>query len=211
MRQVQENIRSSSTPSCVFQEPDLIGRMTRDFLTEGVERIVIDNQRECDRAKEVISRISKRSAFKVKLYADSQPIFDRFNITRQISSAFARRVYLKSGGYIVIDETEALVAIDVNSGGHKQGADHHESTILRVNLEAAEEICRQLRLRNIGGLIILDFIDMKMQRDRQAVYNKMKEGLRRDRARTHILPHLFSGINGNDTTTPHGICFGSRL
>jgi ribonuclease G len=139
-RQVQESIRSSSTPSCVFQEPDLIGRMTRDFLTEGVERIVIDNQRECDRAKEVISRISKRSAFKVKLYADSQPIFDRFNITRQISSAFARRVYLKSGGYIVIDETERLVAIDVNSGGHKQGSDHHESTILRVNLEAAEEI-----------------------------------------------------------------------
>lgn len=193
-RQVQENIRSSSTPSCVFQEPDLIGRMTRDFLTEGVERIVIDNQRECDRAKEVISRISKRSAFKVKLYADSQPIFDRFNITRQISSAFARRVYLKSGGYIVIDETEALVAIDVNSGGHKQGADHHESTILRVNLEAAEEICRQLRLRNIGGLIILDFIDMKMQRDRQAVYNKMKEGLRRDRARTHILPISSLGL-----------------
>jgi ribonuclease G len=193
-RQVQESIRSSSTPSCVFQEPDLIGRMTRDFLTEGVERIVIDNQRECDRAKEVISRISKRSAFKVKLYADSQPIFDRFNITRQISSAFARRVYLKSGGYIVIDETEALVAIDVNSGGHKQGSDHHESTILRVNLEAAEEICRQLRLRNIGGLIILDFIDMKMQRDRQAVYNKMKEGLRRDRARTHILPISSLGL-----------------
>ena len=193
-RLVQEKIRSSSTPSCVFQEPDLIGRMTRDFLTEGVERIVIDNHRECERAREVISRISKRSAFKVKLYSDSQPIFDRFNITRQIGSAFARRVYLKSGGYIVIDETEALVAIDVNSGGHKQGMDHHESTILRVNLEAAEEICRQLRLRNIGGLIILDFIDMKMQRDRQTVYNKMKEGLRRDRARTHILPISSLGL-----------------
>ena len=193
-RRVQEKIRSSSTPSCGFQEPDLIGRMTRDFLTEGVERIVIDNHRECERAREVISRISKRSAFKVKLYSDSQPIFDRFNITRQIGSAFARRVYLKSGGYIVIDETEALVAIDVNSGGHKQGMDHHESTILRVNLEAAEEICRQLRLRNIGGLIILDFIDMKMQRDRQTVYNKMKEGLRRDRARTHILPISSLGL-----------------
>lgn len=193
-RQVQENIRSKNTRSCVFQEPDLIGRMARDFLTGDVERIVIDNSREYERTKEVISRISKRSAFKVKLYTDSQPLFDRFNITRQISSAFARRVYLKSGGYIVIDETEALVAIDVNSGGHKQGVDPHESTILRVNLEAADEACRQLRLRNIGGLVILDFIDMKMQRDRQAVYNKMKECLRRDRARTHILPISLLGL-----------------
>ena len=193
-RQVQENIRSNPTPSCVFQEPDLIGRMARDFLTSEIERIVIDNPREYERARDIISKISRRSAMKVKLYMDSQPIFDRFNITRQIGSAFARRVYLKSGGYIVIDETEALVAIDVNSGGHKQGGDQHESTILRVNLEAAEEACRQLRLRNIGGLVILDFIDMKNPRDRQAVFNKMKECLRRDKARTHILPISLLGL-----------------
>lgn len=193
-RQVQENIKTKDTPSCVFQEPDLIERMARDFLTTGVERIVIDNQQEYERAKDVISRISRRSAFKVKLYTDFQPLFDRFNITRQISSAFARRVYLKSGGYIVIDETEALVAIDVNSGGYKQSGDQHESTILRINLEAADEACRQLRLRNIGGLVILDFIDMKSQRDRKAVYDKMKECLRRDRARTHILPISLLGL-----------------
>ncbi len=193
-RQIQENIKNMGTPSCVFQEPDIIGRMARDFLTSDVERIVIDNQKDYERTKDVISKISKRSALKVKLYTDSQPLFDRFNITRQIGSAFARRVYLKSGGYIVIDETEALVAIDVNSGGHKQGVDPHESTILRVNLEAADEACRQLRLRNIGGLIVLDFIDMKMPKDRQAVYNKMKECLKRDRARTHILPISLLGL-----------------
>src|SRR5438046_3586508 len=135
----------------------------------------------------MIGRISKRSTAKVKLYTDSQPVFDRFSITRQLENAFARQVHLKSGGYIVIDETEALVAIDVNTGRHKGGKDQ-ESTIVRVNLEAADEISRQLRLRNMGGLIVLDFIDMKQRRDQQAVYHRMKEGLRRDRAKTHILP-----------------------
>lgn len=191
---VQENIRTKSVPSCVYQEPDLIVRMSRDFLTSDVERIVIDNQAQYERAKEVISKISKRSAYKVKLYTDTAPLFDRFNISRQISSAFARKVFLKSGGYIIIDETEALVAIDVNSGSHKSSQDELDSTIVKVNLEAADEACRQLRLRNIGGLIVLDFIDMKHQKDRQAVYNKMRECLRRDRARTHILPISTLGL-----------------
>ena len=120
-------------------------------------------------------------------YSEAQPIFDRFNISKQLENTFSRQVHLKSGGYIVIDETEALVAIDVNTGRHKGGRDQ-ESSILRVNLEAAEEIGRQLRLRNMGGLIVLDFIDMKSGRDRQLVHNKMRDGLRRDKAKTHILP-----------------------
>jgi len=137
--------------------------------------------------REMISKISKRSAEKVKFYTDPQPIFDRFGITRQLENAFSRQVHLKSGGYIVVDETEALVAIDVNTGRHKGGKDQ-EDAILKVNLEAADEISRQLRLRNMGGLIVLDFIDMKHPRDRQRVYQKMKEGLRRDKAKTHVLP-----------------------
>jgi ribonuclease G len=120
-------------------------------------------------------------------FTDAQPIFDLFNITRQLESTFSRQVHLKSGGYIVIDETEALVAIDVNTGRHKSSKDQ-ESAILKVNLEAADEICRQLRLRNMGGLIVLDFIDMKSRRDQQSVYQRVKEGLRRDKAKTHILP-----------------------
>src|SRR5439155_13426036 len=157
---IQERINRQAPATCVFQEPDLIERTVRDFLTEDVERIVIDNPRNYDRVREMIGRISKRSTAKVKLYTDSQPVFDRFSITRQLENAFARQVHLKSGGYIVIDETEALVAIDVNTGRHKGGKDQ-ESTIVRVNLEAADEISRQLRLRNMGGLIVLDFIDMK--------------------------------------------------
>ena len=173
--------------TCVFQEPDLIERTVRDFLTEDVERIVVDNLKAHDRMREMISKISKRSAAKIKLYTEAQPVFDRFNVSKQLESTFTRQVHLKSGGYIVIDETEALVAIDVNTGRHKGGRDQ-ESTILKVNLEAAEEICRQLRLRNMGGLIVLDFIDMKSRRDQQQVYQRIKDGLRRDRAKTHVLP-----------------------
>ncbi len=184
---IQENIKTRPPATCVFQEPDLIERTVRDFLTEDVERIIIDNAKACDRMKAMISKISRRSASKVILYADAQPVFDRFNISKQLENAFSRQVHLKGGGYIVIDETEALVAIDVNTGRHKGGKDQ-ESAILKVNLESADEICRQLRLRNMGGLIVLDFIDMKSRRDQQAVYQRVKEGLRRDKAKTHILP-----------------------
>ena len=185
--QIQERMAKQPLATCVFQEPDLVERTVRDFLTEDVERIVIDSQTKYDAMREMIGRISKRSIAKVKFYAEFQPVFDRFNITRQLNSAFARQVHLKSGGYIVIDETEALVAIDVNTGSHK-GSKDHDSTILKVNVEAADEICRQLRLRNMGGLIVLDFIDMKSARDRAQVGQRMKDGLRRDKAKTHILP-----------------------
>jgi ribonuclease G len=185
---VQSKIKSQPPASCVFQEPDLIERTVRDFLTEDVERIVVDNGRAYDRMREMMLKIkARRAAGKVKVYTDSQPIFDRFNISKQLENAFARQVHLKSGGYIVVDETEALVAIDVNTGRHKGGKDQ-EQAILKVNQEAADEICRQLRLRNMGGLIVLDFIDMKSRRDQQLVYQRVKEGLRRDKAKTHILP-----------------------
>ena len=187
-KQIHENINKQPKATCVFQEPDLIERTVRDFLTEDVERIVVDNNKQYERIREMIARISKRSIEKVKPYSDSQPIFDRFNVKRQLEAAFSRQVHLKSGGYIVIDETEALVAIDVNTGRHKSAAKDQDSTIVKVNVEAAEEICRQLRLRNMGGLIVLDFIDMKSRRDQQTVYQKVKEGLRRDRAKTHVLP-----------------------
>ncbi len=185
---IEDRIKSQPMATCVFQEPDLIERTVRDFLTEDVERIVVDNQKAHDRMRDMMLKIkAKYAAKKIKFYTDAQPIFDRFNITKQLESTFSRQVHLKSGGYIVIDETEALVAIDVNTGRHKGNRDQ-ESTILKVNQEAAEEICRQLRLRNMGGLIVLDFIDMKGRRDQQSVYQRMKEGLRRDKAKTHILP-----------------------
>jgi ribonuclease G len=184
---VAEKIKKQPMATCVFQEPDLIERTVRDFLTEDVERIVVDSPKAYERMRDMISKISKRSADKIKLYTEAQPVFDRFGVTKQLDNAFARQVHLKSGGYIVMDETEALVAIDVNTGRQKGGKDQ-EASILKVNIESADEICRQLRLRNMGGLIVLDFIDMKSGRDRQQVYQRVKEGLRRDKAKTHVLP-----------------------
>src|SRR5437867_6740714 len=135
----------------------------------------------------MIGQISRLSRGKVKLYTEPMPIFNRFNVEKQIENAFRRQVWLKSGGYICIDETEALVAIDVNTGRHKSQKDL-ETTIVQTNLEAAEEICRQLRLRNIGGLIVVDFIDMRGRNDQQKVTNRMRDGVKRDKAKTRILP-----------------------
>ncbi len=189
--EIKDRVQSQDAGTCVFEEPDLIERTVRDFLTEDIERIVIDNASEADRVKDLIGRISKRSIEKVHRYTFSEPIFDRFGVTRQLETAYLRQVSLPSGGYIIIDETEALVAIDVNTGSHRNKRNNkkeQDKTLLRVNLEAADEICRQLRLRNIGGLIVLDFIDMKAPRDRREVFQRMRDGLRKDKAKTHVLP-----------------------
>lgn len=185
-KDVEEKIKNSPTPSCVFQEPDLIERTVRDFLTEEVDRIVVDQEAAYERIRDMISQISRRSRNKVKLYTEPTPIFTRFNVEKQIENAFRRHVWLKSGGYVCIDETEALVAIDVNTGRHKSQKDL-DTTILQTNLEAADEICRQLRLRNIGGLIVIDFIDMRHRGDQQKVLQRMREGVKRDKAKTRIL------------------------
>ena len=184
---VKNRLDKESAPACIFREPDLIERTVRDFLTDDVGKIIIDDAKAHERVQELVGGISKRSKDKVQLHREAKPIFDQYNIARQLETTFSRKVYLKSGGCIIIDETEALVAIDVNTGGHKGGKDQ-SSTILKVNIESADEICRQLRLRNIGGLIVLDFIDMKSGRDRQEVYRRVRDGLRRDKAKTHILP-----------------------
>jgi ribonuclease G len=186
-RQVEEKIKKGPTPSCVFQEPDLVERTVRDFLTEEVDRIVVDNEQAYDRIRNMIGQISRLSRGKVRLYNEPTPIFARFNVEKQIENAFRRQVWLKSGGYICIDETEALVAIDVNTGRHKSQKDL-ETTIVQTNLEAADEICRQLRLRNIGGLIVIDFIDMRHRGDQQKITQKVREGVKRDKAKTRILP-----------------------
>ena len=188
---ITDRVKTQNAGTCVFEEPDLIERTVRDFLTEDVERIVVDNAAEADRVKKLIGRISKRALDKVQRYPYSEPIFDRFGVTRQLETAYTRKVMLPSGGYVIIDETEALVAIDVNTGSHRHRGNNKkekDKTLLQVNLEAAEEVCRQLRLRNIGGLIVLDFIDMKSSRDRRDVFNRVRDSLRKDKAKSHVLP-----------------------
>jgi ribonuclease G len=183
---VDQAIRDNPSPCRLFEEPDLVERTVRDFLTEEINEILCDDRGATDRMTDMIGQISSRARNRVRHYDGATPIFETYGVQKQIDDAFHRQVWLKCGGYIVIDETEALVAIDVNTGRNKGGRDV-EKTILQTNLEAADEIARQLRLRNIGGLIIADFIDMKSRRDQQAVYNLMKERLKRDKARTHVL------------------------
>ncbi len=185
-KQVEEKIKTQPAPACVFQEPDLVERTVRDFLTEEVDRIMVDNEHAYERIRDMVGQISRLSRGRVKLYSEPTPVFVKFNVEKQIENAFRRQVWLKSGGYICVDETEALVAIDVNTGRHKSQKDL-ETTIVQTNLEAAEEITRQMRLRNIGGLIVIDFIDMRNRSDQQRVTQKMREGVRRDKAKTRLL------------------------
>ena len=186
-RQIEATFKSRPAPAVLFQEPDLIDRTVRDFLTDEIDSVYCDDEAAVQRMQDLVGQISCRSKRRVVYYNDSSPIFERFGVQKQIDDAFHRQVWLKCGGYIVIDETEAMIAIDVNTGRNK-GTKDVERTILQTNLEAADEISRQLRLRNIGGLIIGDFIDMKNRKDQQMVYNRMRERLKRDKAKTHVLP-----------------------
>jgi ribonuclease G len=183
---VEQAIKEDKAPCRVFEEPDLVERTVRDFLTDEIDEVVCDDRAAIDRMNELVGQISRRARNRIQFYDGAAPIFETFGVQKQIDDAFHRQVWLKCGGYIVIDETEALVAVDVNTGRNKGGRDV-EKTILQTNLEAADEIARQLRLRNIGGLIIGDFIDMKSRKDQQAVYNLMRERLKRDKAKTHVL------------------------
>ncbi|WP_404420585.1 ribonuclease E/G [Nibricoccus sp. IMCC34717] len=191
---IQDRLKSERAPACLYQEPDLVERTVRDFLTEEVDRVLLDNEEDYNRTLTLVGQISKRSKSKIARYKDNIPIFERFNIERQIEQTFQRKVPLPSGGEIVIDETEALIAIDVNTGSHKARAGDEKNTIYAVNLEAAAEIARQIRLRNLGGLIIMDFIDMKERRHRNAVYEKMVAAMSEDKAKNHILPISQLGI-----------------
>jgi ribonuclease G len=185
--ELQSNIRGKPGPCCVYQEPDLIERVVRDWLTEEIDRVTIDDPDAYERIRGVAARISRRAKGMIHHYEGHLPVFDHYGVERQLEEAFRRKVNLKSGGYLVIDETEAMIAIDVNTGRHK-GKGSQEEAILDVNLEAVEEVSRQLRLRNVGGLVVLDLIDMKSRKHQAAVLKAMKTALKRDKARTNVLP-----------------------
>jgi ribonuclease G len=186
-------IAEKTAPCCLYQEPDLVERVIRDWLTEDIDSIIVDAPEEYERIREIAFRISRRTRSRIHLYEGELPIFDHYEIEKQIDEAFSRKVVLKSGSYIVFDETEAMIAIDVNTGRHK-GEGSQEDAILAVNLEAVDEIARQLRLRNIGGLVVSDLIDMRSRKHQNTVYKAMRAALKRDHARTNVLPISELGI-----------------
>jgi ribonuclease G len=176
-----------NAPVCCFQEPDLVERTVRDFLTEDIDEVACDDQPTVERMQRMAAHISGRAKRRINFYQGQTAIFEHYGIQKQIDNAFYRQVWMPCGGYIVIDQTEALVSIDVNTGRNK-GHKDVDKLLLETNLEAAAEVARQLRLRNMGGLIVVDFIDMKHRRDQQAVYKLMIEHLKRDKAKTQVLP-----------------------
>lgn len=225
-KEINDILESGKNPALLYQEPDIIERTVRDFLTEDIDRVLVDSPEAYTKMLDSVSEISTQSRRKIAHFKEDIPIFERFNIERQIEQTFQRKVPLPSGGEIVIEETEALVAIDVNTGSHKSSKDGKDY-IVQANLEAAREAARQIRLRNIGGLIILDFIDMKNKRDRNAVYNTMRREMESDKAKSHVLPisqlgimqmtrqrHTESNISGIYTGCPYcaarGIVKSSR-
>jgi ribonuclease G len=178
---------SAAAPAMLYCDMDQVQRTVRDLLTPEVGRVWVDSPHEHQRILELVETLAPRLKGRIALYEGVEPIFAHFGIEAQIDKALERKVWLKSGGYLVIERTEALTAVDVNTGRYV-GKKNLDETILRTNLEAAEEVVRQLRLRNIGGLIIIDFIDMEKTADRHRVYDTLQEAVRqKDKAQTKIL------------------------
>jgi ribonuclease E len=174
-----------SEPGLVYQEQDVVIRSVRDYFTDDIDEVVADNPRVHQRVLEFFQRNMPAAASKVKLYAGKMPIFSNYGLERQLENIASPRVPLKSGGYIIINQTEALTAVDVNSGKSK-GQDNQEQMAFQTNQEAAEEVARQLRLRDLGGLIVVDFIDMEDARNRREVERVLKKCMKLDKARVEI-------------------------
>lgn len=175
-----------SAPSLLYSDLDLALRSVRDLMSQDVERLVIDSEEEYESIKEFVKTYFPKLLSKIELYNDNDSIFDAFGVELDISRALGRRVWLKSGGYIVTDQTEAMTVIDVNTGKFV-GKEDLEDTILKTNLEAVKEIAYQIRLRNLGGIIIIDFIDMENLENREKVFNAFSEAMKKDKAKNTIL------------------------
>jgi ribonuclease E len=183
--QVRDLTLKSSAPTLVYEEGSLAKRSIRDLYSKDIDEIVVAGENGYKDAKEFMRMLMPSHAKNVKLYQDSQPVFTRYGIESQLDAMFSPTVQLRSGGYIVLNQTEALVAIDVNSG--RSTREHHiEDTALKTNVEASEEIARQLRLRDLAGLIVIDYIDMDEKRNNRTVERRLKDALRHDRARIQV-------------------------
>jgi ribonuclease G len=180
---IEKKTHTSRAPSLIHRELELTTGLIRDLFTEDVDELVIDNKDDHRDILNYLRSISPELRDRVKLYKGKGAIFDAFDIETQIEKAFERKVWLKKGGYLVIDQTEALVSIDVNTGRFT-GKKNQEDTIFKTNIEAAREAARQLRLRDMGGIIVIDFIDMEIESNKKAVLDELRTNLKRDRSRT---------------------------
>jgi ribonuclease G len=184
--QVQTRYETATAPAALHEEADLTFRVVRDLFSPEVDEFVVDDRAAHEKCLGYVQMLVPGLADRVRLYGERSPVFETFGIEKDIDKALRRRVWLKSGGYIVIDHTEALVSIDVNTGKYV-GKRDFEQTVLKINLEAASEVVRQIRLRDLGGIIIIDFIDMEVAEHREQVEKALKRALAADKARTNVL------------------------
>jgi ribonuclease G len=182
---IQKRKETASVPSLIHSDLTLILRMIRDLLSPQINRIIIDSKEEYESIVSFINTYMAKQKYEIFLYEEKEPIFDAYRIEMEIDKILGRKVWLKSGGYIVIDISEAMTVIDVNTGRYV-GKRNLADTILKTNLEAAKEIAYQLRVRNIGGIIIIDFIDMEREGDKEKVYQALEEAMKKDRQKTNI-------------------------
>lgn len=190
---LKKKARMVKAPELIYQEGDVVTRVFRDVISDDVAEIIIDDPVVMERAREFLRVTAPDSEQKLKLHSDAEPLFHRYGVEQQIQRLFNRKVTLRNGGSIVIEQTEALVAIDVNTGRFREKR-NQDDTILQTNLEAAREIARQLRLRDIGGLVMIDFIDMEIGEHRRRVERELKAHLARDKARINVLPISTLGV-----------------
>jgi ribonuclease G len=190
---VRNRMDKSSTRGILHKDLNISLRAVRDLFTREVDRLIVDSREEYKNILSFIDTFASSLKYSVELYEGSDPIFDAYGIEMEISRALEKKIWLKSGGYIVIEMTEALTSIDVNTGSYV-GKRNLEETILKTNLEALKEIAYQLRFRNIGGLIVIDFIDMEKKSNRERVFSALKEAMDKDRAKTNILPMSDLGL-----------------
>ncbi|MEK6649642.1 MAG: Rne/Rng family ribonuclease, partial [Bacteroidota bacterium] len=190
---IEHGVKGAKAPALVYKDMDTTSSVIRDLFQEAVERIVVDDKRLFKEVKAYVQSSSPDMADRIELYRDREPIFDKFGIEKEFQTLFSKKVWLKSGGYLFIEKTEAMTVVDVNSGRYAAKRDQ-ELNSLRTDMEAAREVCRQLRLRDIGGLVVIDFIDLEDEKNKKKVYDEMKKEMKRDRAKITVLPMTEFGI-----------------
>lgn len=192
-RKVQQKDKKTKAPELIYKDLDLINRVIRDFFSIDVDRLVVDSHSDYENILDTLDYIASHLKPRVQLYTKKPNIFDAFGIQGEIDKALKRKVWLKNGGYLVIDETEALISIDVNTGKYV-GCINLADTVVKTNVEAAKEIARQIRLRNFGGIIIVDFIDMETQEHKDKVLDTLAEAAKRDRVKVNVLGLTVLGL-----------------
>jgi ribonuclease E len=190
---IQTKQNRAKPPKLLYSEPELVIRVVRDLFTSGVEKVLVDEPGAFRKISDYINEVTPELGARINLYEDPLPLFERHHVIEQLRKALDRKVWLPSGGHIVIDRTEAMTVVDVNTGRFV-GKSTLEETVLKTNLEAAEEIAKQLRLRDIGGIIVIDFIDMLQERNRESVGRTLRDALSKDKTRNQVFPMSELGL-----------------